>query len=133
MSFVPLRCLQRHCTVVPMHLLAEQNFISSAMMEKIHSSSSNPPALILIPRPYPKQGKTWVDCSIVVVARALGFLSGNKNYQQLFVGWFGLSELCSAGEGRHNLTNDPPQQRQDPMFRSPVLHRFQSHLPRYHS
>lgn len=39
---------ERSCTVVPMHLPAEQNFISSAMTEKIHSSSSNPPALILI-------------------------------------------------------------------------------------
>lgn len=115
---------ERGCTVVPMHLPAEQNFISSAMTEKIHSRSSNPLALILIPWLYPKQGKTGVDCSSVIAARALGFLSGNKNCQQLFVGGFGLSELCSAAKGRHILTNDPLEQRQKAIFRSDGQLRF---------
>lgn len=119
---------RRGCNVVPMRRPAEQNFISSARMED-HSSSSNPPALILIPCLYPKQGKTGVDCSLVIAARVL--LSGYKNCQQLFVGGYGLSELCGAGKGRHNLKNDPLQQRQEAMFRSagqPDTRRAQLHL-----
>lgn len=84
-------------TVVPKHLLAQQNFKSSAMTEKSHSNSSNPPALIVIPRLYPKQEKkkkTGVDGSTVTAWRALGLLSGNKNCQQLVVGGLGLSEQC---------------------------------------
>lgn len=72
-----------------------------------------------------------MNCSTVIAARALGFLSGNKNCQQLFVGGFGLSELCSAGKGCHNLTSDPLQQRQEAMFRSagqPNTGRAQLHL-----
>lgn len=75
----------------------QQNFISFVRMEKILSSSSNPPGLMVILRLYPKQGKTGMDCSVVIAVRALGFLSGNKNCQQLFCGEFGLSELCNAG------------------------------------
>lgn len=66
-------------------------------MEKILSSSSNPPGLLVIPWLYPKQGKTGMDCSVVIAARALDFLSANKNCQQLFIGELGLSELCNAG------------------------------------
>lgn len=75
----------------------QQNFISFVRMEKILSSSSNPRGLMVIPRLYPKQGKTGMDCSVVIAVRALSFLSGNKNCQQLFVGECGLSELCNAG------------------------------------
>ena len=108
--------IEMGCTVVPMHLPAEQNFISFARTEKIHSNSSNPPALILMPRLYPKQGKTGQDCSIVIAARAPIFLFGNKKCQQLFVGGFGLSELFSGGKER--LTTAPLQQRQEAKFRS---------------
>lgn len=75
----------------------QQNLISFVRMVKIFSSSSNPPGLMVIPRLYPKQGKTGMDCSVVIAARAPSFLSGNKNCQQRFVGEFGLSDLCNAG------------------------------------
>lgn len=83
---------------------------------------------------YPKRGKTGVDCSIIIAVRTLSFFFGKKtpqNCQQLFVGGYGRSELCSAGKGRHKMTNDPLQQRQEAMFRSagqPGTRRAQLHL-----